>query len=420
MKPERIHRFDSAKSEPESPAVSPPVTATPLLADAALHGLAGEIVRMIAPHTEAHPAGLLVAFLVAFGSAVGRGAWMVASGTRHHANLFGCLVGKSSRARKGTAAGNVRDLFGRAGILPPTVSGLSTGEGIIHAIRDSRPETDDDGVADKRLFVLEGELGRALAAMKREGNTLSSVLREAWDGTALQTLTKREGERCAEPHVALLAGVTVEELKMRFNESERWNGLGNRVLWVLVERLQLLPEAGELPWGTLSPLLANLADAVAFARVAGELHRSDSGGVRWREIYAELAGAAHGGEVGCLCDRAEAQVLRLGMIFAMLDKSSTAEPAHLDAALAVWRYCEASVVSIFGGLSKVARDVLSALTGAKPGELDRDEISKKASGGHLYGERLDHALAELLKAKLAIGPRKDRTGGRPRELWRAA
>lgn len=420
MKTDRIYRPTSAKSEPDGPAVSPPVTATPLLADAALHGLAGEIVRMIAPHTEAHPAGLLVAFLVAFGSAVGRGAWMVASGTRHHANLFGCLVGKSSRARKGTASSNVRDLFGHAGILPPTVSGLSSGEGIIHAIRDARPEAEDDGVHDKRLFILESELGRALAAMKREANSLSPVLREAWDGTPLQTLTKREGEKCSEPHVSLLAGVTVEELKMRFNESERWNGLGNRVLWVLVERLHQLPEAGELPWLTLNPVLEKLAGTLDFARTAGELRRSKSGSARWGEIYAELAETAHGGEVGCLCDRAEAQVLRLGMIFALLDKCRVVEPAHLDAALAVWRYCEASVVSIFGGLSKAARDVLSALTAAKPGELDRDEISKKASGGHLYGERLGHALAELLKAKLAIGPRKDRTGGRPRELWSAA
>ena len=40
------------------PAPGPPVT--PKLGEAALHGLAGLAVRTIAPHTEAHPAAILL------------------------------------------------------------------------------------------------------------------------------------------------------------------------------------------------------------------------------------------------------------------------------------------------------------------------------------------------------------------------
>jgi len=119
-----------------------------------------------------------------------------------------------------------------------------------------------------------------------------------------------------------------------------------------------------------------------------------------------------------LTDRAEAQILRLAMIFALLDCSRIVGPAHLDAALAFWRFAEASVLAIFGGLSKVARDVAATLAAASPSELSREELNR-ASGGHLYGERLDAALAELAKAGLAI-PRREGTTGRPRELWRAA
>ena len=43
------------------------------LAPEALHGIAGEFVRMIEPNTEADPAAILVQFLVAFGALVGRG-----------------------------------------------------------------------------------------------------------------------------------------------------------------------------------------------------------------------------------------------------------------------------------------------------------------------------------------------------------
>jgi hypothetical protein len=407
------------------PAAPPPPSApqqtiaqpTPTLADAALYGLAGKIVQTMAPKTEAHPAALLGSLLVTFGAAVGRGAWMTASGTRHHANLSLCIVGDSSRARKTTAANNVRELFARAEILPPMASGLSTGEGIIHHIRDPRPDAEDEGITDKRLFVLESELARALAAMKREGNSLSAVLREAWDGSPLRTLTKRDAETCAHPHVSILAAVTREELKKRLDENELLNGFGNRVLWVLVQRPHLLALAGELPWQELTPLLQRLSAALSVARDAGELHRSQAADARWCEIYEELAATNHSGVAGCLTDRAEAQVLRLGMIFALLDCSRIVEPAHLDAALAFWRYCEASVLCVFGGLSKDARNVKSALDAAKPGELSRDEISLKI-GKHIYGERLDAALAELAKDGHATS-RREETGGRPKELWRA-
>jgi hypothetical protein len=45
----------------------------PKLDPAALHGLAGDAVRLLEPHTEADPAGLLVCLLAAFGNAVGPG-----------------------------------------------------------------------------------------------------------------------------------------------------------------------------------------------------------------------------------------------------------------------------------------------------------------------------------------------------------
>jgi hypothetical protein len=40
---------------------------------AALHGLPGEVVRTLEPHSEADPIALLAHFLVMFGNAVGRG-----------------------------------------------------------------------------------------------------------------------------------------------------------------------------------------------------------------------------------------------------------------------------------------------------------------------------------------------------------
>lgn len=422
-------RFNAWAEENGASGTLPTASATPKLDDRALHGLAGEIVRAIAPHTEANPAALLGALLVSFGAAIGRGAWMSASGTRHFCNEFLCIVGRTSRARKSTAAQNVRSIFERADTLPPTASGLSSGEGLIEAIRDGEEKDGDDdeadeGVADKRLLVVEGELARALAAMKRDGNTLSAVLREAWDGSPLRILNRKANAvACGEPHVALIACVTGDELRKRLEEVEVLNGFGNRVLWALVDRPHLLPHAGALPWDALAPLLTRLADAVRFARGAGEIVRAPEADRRWAEIYREIAATNHAGQVAALTDRAEAHVLRLGMIYALLDVSPDGAPpsveiVHLDAALAFWRFCEASVVTIFGGLSRDARNVLDALTEAKPAELPRAAITEKA-GKQIYGERLDAALAELVRLGRAVCRRNDSTGGRPSELWHA-
>ena len=66
-------------------------------AAAAYHGLAGEIVQAIAPHTEADPVAVLVQLLIACGALIGRGAWFDVERTRHYPAEFAVLVGESSR-----------------------------------------------------------------------------------------------------------------------------------------------------------------------------------------------------------------------------------------------------------------------------------------------------------------------------------
>jgi hypothetical protein len=93
---------------PEEPAAdrsllpSPPGWPAPP-APAVYHQLLGEIVHQIAPHTEADPVAILTQLLVAFGAAVGRGAYFEVEATRHHPNEFMLLVGDSSRSKRGSS-----------------------------------------------------------------------------------------------------------------------------------------------------------------------------------------------------------------------------------------------------------------------------------------------------------------------------
>ena len=81
------------------------------LGPAAFHGLAGAIVRRIEPHTEADSVALLFQLLAAFGNLIGHDQFIVADGARHYLNLYGVLVGQSSKGRKGTSWNHVANFM---------------------------------------------------------------------------------------------------------------------------------------------------------------------------------------------------------------------------------------------------------------------------------------------------------------------
>src|SRR5205823_2555764 len=99
----------------------------------------------------------------------------------------------------------------------------SSGEGLIWAVRDrimkrekvkekgevSYVEVEaDPGVSDKRLLVYEPEFANVLKQTERQGNTLSAILRQAWDGLDLRTLTKNSPARSTGAHVSLIGHIT--------------------------------------------------------------------------------------------------------------------------------------------------------------------------------------------------------------------
>lgn len=160
----------------------------------AFYGLAGQIVNTIAPHTESDVSALLIQFLVAFGNIIGRNAYYLVEADKHHTNLFAVVTGNSGKGRKGTSWGHIKRLFGRIGngvddwLTKRVKSGLSSGEGLINAVADE----EDSSASDKSLLTVESEFASLLRVMDREGNTISSRIRDCWDTGNISTLTKPE------------------------------------------------------------------------------------------------------------------------------------------------------------------------------------------------------------------------------------
>lgn len=416
------------KGKPDRYATQPGPSPTPWpeLGERALYGLAGEVVTTILPHTEADSAALLVNLLTAFGSASGRGAYVRVGADRHHLSLFGALVGESSKARKGMSWGHIRQLM-HAADAPweedRVLSGLSSGEGLIHAVRDpvmgvdkhGSPTILDAGETDKRLLLVEGEFGKTLKVMTREGNILSAVIRSSWDGDRLQTLTKNSPLKATGAHVSIIGHVTKTELMRLLTQTDTENGFANRFLWVLVKRSKSLPFGGDWQTVDAGTLVSALSEALEFAKTPRELRWGGTARDLWASVYSDLS-EGRPGLLGAATSRAEAQVLRLACTYAVMDLSSSIEAEHLEAALAVWRYCEASARFIFGNSTgdPIADRIVAALED-EPDGLTRTDLI------HLFGrnksrDRIGQALATLEKLG-RVRREKTETGGRPAERW---
>jgi hypothetical protein len=255
-----IRSSSNLRTEPVP--VKVPEEPWPVLGEEALHGLAGEVVGTIAPNSESDPFALLLQFLVFFGNAADRGAYYYADGARHYTNLFALLIGQTAKARKGTSQRHIRNLFEfELGLLADQwaqeciKSGISSGEGVLHAIRDPLEGRSkegkqiilDQGVSDKRLLLIEPEYASALAHMQRDGNTLSPILRDAWDSPpTLGVLTKKQPTTATNPHISFVGHITLDELRLKFNVDAAFNGFGNRFLHACVRRSQILPHGGIL------------------------------------------------------------------------------------------------------------------------------------------------------------------------------
>ena len=105
---------------------------------------------------------------------------------------------------------------------------------MIHAVRDAtykikdgEPVLDDAGVEDKRLCVVEPEFASVLKVGARDGNTLTEVLRRAWDGNDLRTLTRNSPLVATDPHITLI-GHDQEELQRNVDDTSQTNGYVNR------------------------------------------------------------------------------------------------------------------------------------------------------------------------------------------------
>ncbi len=424
--------FAAAGIHPEAALVSGPIPAEkdlyrddagaiswPVLPEAAQHGVAGSLAVSGAEGTEADPAGVLVTSLTWASALIGSKPVQYVGDAEHYARLFCVLVGASSKARKGTTEGPVRRVMKRAEILDPISGdgmrvrpgGLSSAEGLINAVRD-----DDEGAGDKRLLCIESEFGRVLRNMQRQGNTLGDLIKQAWDGGDLHTLTKDNPLTASNPHICIVGHITQDELSTLLTHGNIYGGLGNRFLWCCIRRNGKKPHPKRMPDDTVAELAGRFRRAFEHARGINVVGWADQCVMRqWAAAYHDLSEGGHG-VFGAMTGRAEAQVLRLAMVYALLDEKPQIESIHLEAALALWDYCEKSARYLFGQddpIAEAAAKVMKHFDSIPDAQMSRTEL------GTLLGRDTklkDKVISRLLGSGL-IDSIEEKTKGRKRTLY---
>jgi hypothetical protein len=419
-----------------------PAPPWPQMSPKAFRGVSGDLVRAATAFSEADPVAVLVSHLVFAGAMFGRTKFVPIGDDEHHGRLFCAVVGRSALARKGASLSPVKKVWarvedilagepdiGKSPCLYPLehrlkiVRMLSSGEGLIYEIRDGSLDGDgngDKGVEDKRLLVIETEFANCFRQMERKGNSLSGVLRQLWDGNDIGPSTKNDRVQVSSPHVSLIGHITHADLEASVNPVDLLNGFGNRILWVPVRRAKEVVFPKPMPPSEVDHIARELARVTIAAHTIingeRELTLGNSAHAAWPHYHREL-NVEHPGLLGEVIARGTAQVMRLAAIFCLLDGASIIDAEHLEAAMAVWRYCFDGARMIFGERS-ISRDDDRVLDFLDGGSRSQTDIVRDVFKGNKSCAELKVIMDRLMQQGRVRCEKEIATGkGRPAIIW---
>lgn len=378
----------------------------PILGEEAYFGKIGELVKKIQPHTESDTVGILIQFLTMLGVIAGRSIYYLVEETKHFLNIFTVLVGDTAGGRKGTGYGRAISLFQeidsgwvKNNVMP---GGLASGEGFIHMVRDPQKKNgttrkqDDPGILDKRMLIHEAEFASVLKVASKDGNTLSPQIRNAYDSGNLRNLSKMNSEKATGAHIGIIGHITAAELNRYLTSTEANNGFSNRIIWISVKRKNVLPFGGDFRITSSPDLISYFRKVLEFAQIERQLFFDSEAAELWESMYRKIAGTKKVGLYGAITARAEANTLRLAMIYAVSDLSEKIRIEHLKAAIALWKYSEESCFKLFGKRSgDFNADKILAFISRPPFKVSRSNITHKIFSKNKSTEEVEQVIRYL-------------------------
>lgn len=400
------------------------------------HGVLGDLALQAAQGTEVNPVAAMAAAMTWLSAAMGRNRVINVGDGWHHLRLFTLHVGRSSRGGKGMALNLLERVAGEIEKIQPDLlpkrhtGGLSTREGLAFLIHDGYTEgkKDIEPIHDKRLFVVESEFGNILSQAKRDGNTLSTALRDAWDGGAIAPAIKSTRIWVKRPHIAMHGSITPTELREKMQIGEMSNGFANRFMIFWAERCGVVAVPPRTPEHKVLEFAGRLTSIIQCGLLGyphdgtQRLLQMDANALaHFRQIYGEYARPHPGGElISSLLVRRPPMVLRIAGLFAMTDLYDQIGLQHITAADAWMDYYAKSVHMIFGPQTDQEAEVQRTEQAKKLLEWLRQEndwrsrtqINKDCFRNNGDGKKVGKALDDLMLERMV--ERREVESGGPR------
>jgi hypothetical protein len=437
--------------------------APPSLDPKMLYGIAGDIAKHAALKSEVNRVAAAANVLALVACNAGRDTYQYIGDTAHYAAIYTMHVGRTSIGGKGDALSlvdrvvmRIEDLIRQDGShkgkkIPPALlcnnhsGGLSSGEGLIMLIHDGISTLEKGEVVettppilDKRLLITETEFSNILHQAKRTGNTLTSRLRDSFDGKPLMPPTKQNRIGCREPHICIRAGITPYELGDLLEQRDIANGFLNRflVFWAERERIEPFPQTTEDR--IVQALAEDLIDVILFAKgdypresktrqITATPKARDLFAREYRAVYAKRTSTER---IMALAARHRVYAWRFSHVFALTNLTAVIDEKHMEAAIAWTRYSRQSLEFIFNSEAGARDAEKTQALAAKILEFLRTQpagATATAISGHfnrnISAAELKAALKELVdSAPRVVEMKTDCTKnatGRPPKIYRA-
>jgi putative DNA primase/helicase len=439
-KPKRKRR---GQQEDES-EFSDYVLSRPELHNVALLGVLRDMVDAACANSEAVRPTVAIHILARFAATIGRTAYIQIGDQKRHLRMNALIVGPTAKGRKGTSAEMPSEMYRlmearMVGGLPlRKLTALATGEGLIHMVRDAFYDHEgnlvDPGVDDKRLLFDVSEFAGVLAQARREAATISTVLRDAFDGVTLVTPTKTSFCEASDTHIVVVGSVPETEIVKTLTSTDITNGLANRFPMFYSVRDKIVPMPKATDQRLMEGFAEHLSWAIYEATKQTQISMDPEALEYWSEIYHELEAKAHPPAIAALLARQSTYTLIFAALLALLNRQPIVSRDHLDAALAWVQYWEDTALFVFSngeqneqaikmkGLKDEIVQAITTLGGVKVKHSDvADKVTNKYQKAWPLAKNVKFAV-ELLERESPprVYSETVTTGGRPSNLYSLA
>lgn len=387
-----------------------------VMSEDAFYGLAGKMAMEISPINGISKEAVLFQFLICMSTLCAHKFFYSIGGKRIYSADYLVLVGNTGSSKKGTSFSDVKYFFDK---FYPEFStqrlktGVNSGEGLINSIRDrvtsieknekgkEREVTKDEGALSKIVLFLETEFSRLLKAGKRDGSTVTECYRNAWDGVPLEINTSQRSIRSTDYCVSLIAHITPKELRSLVSDIDSSNGYLNRFMFCLISGGEPKPFPESFDRVNFS-FINEFSELLSFINSMdnGEVVLADNAKDLYLEIYNEFYYRSED-KITELISRNTQHLLKMAMLYAIIDQSPVISNEHLKAAKALIDYSAASIQELFGNdiLSKKESKVLKYLS-TQEGKSTRGKIQSDCFKNNSSKEELDSIQESLIMKKM--------------------